>query len=140
MARLLPSAAALLTLAPRSRLARAAAACAMPDAASIVTTLKQVSQAGLLLSVAIGAILYDGRFTMLIVPPFVYMYGQTGDLQRVPLVRFLSNPITWNLACLLGGVVVTDYVFDLGIVEKYIADPKEFWSWDGVKADSKAAK
>ena len=112
----------------------------MPDAASIVSTLKTVSQAGLLLRVAIGAILYDGRFTMLIVPPFVYMYGQTGDLQRVPLVRFLSNPITWNLACLLGGVVVTDYVFDLGIVEKYIADPKEFWSWDGVKADSKAAK
>ena len=67
----------------------------MPDAASIVSTLKTVSQAGLI-SVAIGAILYDGRFTM--PSPLAYMYGQTGDLQRVPLVRFLSNPITWNLA------------------------------------------
>ena len=108
----------------------------MPSAEAVIKTLKHISTFGLLLSVAVGSLMFDGRFTMLLVPPFVYMYGQTGDLQRVPLVKFLSNPITWNLACLVLGVVATDYVFDLGIVEKYIstrADPKEFWSWDGEK-------
>ena len=55
----------------------------MPNAVGVV---KVIALVGLSLTVLYGTAAYDTRFTMMLVPPFLYYWTGYNDLQQLPLV------------------------------------------------------
>lgn len=67
-----------------------------PGGAAVVSKLKLVSMIALVAIVLYGAVMRDSRYTMLLLPPFLFNWfseHSAADFASIPVIRFLSLPL-----------------------------------------------
>merc|ERR1719482_1106071 len=96
---------------------------------TVISTFRNISAFILVAIVARGTLTIDTRFTVLLMPPFVYWYSlnNLGFVEELPVVRYMSRPHAnlvgtvgvWpaRLLMAIAGCMIGFYVANLGNAE-----------------------